>query len=108
MYLIEDAIAATVRRVASLVPSSTLIKSLRNDFPFQVVKFRMGCQSSTIEKQVARARPRFDGRCGLPVKDSGLESDATPQIGGAEDLAASHDVAYLADVVDVDERIPIE
>lgn len=28
MYLIEDAIAATVRRVASLVPSSTLVMSL--------------------------------------------------------------------------------
>jgi hypothetical protein len=27
MYLIEDAIAATVRRVASLVPSSTLVVS---------------------------------------------------------------------------------
>jgi hypothetical protein len=27
MYLIEDAIAATVRRVASLVPSSTLVMS---------------------------------------------------------------------------------
>ena len=40
------------------------------------------------------------------MKNSGLESDATPQIGGAEDLAASHDVADLADVVDVDERFP--
>lgn len=29
---------------------------MRNDFPFQVVKFQMGCQSSTIKKHKSRER----------------------------------------------------
>lgn len=29
---------------------------MRNDFRFQVVKFQMGCQSSTIEKHKSRER----------------------------------------------------
>ena len=75
MYLIEDAIAATVRRVASLVPSSTLVMS-----------FLLPIESVDPE-----------GPSGSGARPRGARANGTPFLSfftSTEILALAHEAGY--------------